>query len=134
MRYYLEMRRIFMKTAQILLGLSAGVATGLGFALMNRDKRESNQFNTQIKRPAGAESEVDREINTIKQSINDITNYISQIKSESTEFGSTIGDEVKTMIGDFKSDINPNIEKLQSHIENLQNRGEEISKTFEKDK
>ncbi|RIL47389.1 YtxH domain-containing protein, partial [Staphylococcus equorum] len=27
-----------------------------------------------------------------------------------------------------------NIEKLQSHIENLQNRGEEISKTFEKDK
>lgn len=28
-----------MKTAQILLGLGAGVATGLGVALMNRDKR-----------------------------------------------------------------------------------------------
>lgn len=28
----LEMRRIFMKTAQILLGLGAGVATGLGVA------------------------------------------------------------------------------------------------------
>lgn len=38
------------------------------------------------------------------------------------------------MIGDFKSDINPNIEKLQSHIENLQNRGEEITNGFEKDK
>ena len=38
------------------------------------------------------------------------------------------------MIGDFKSDIDPNIENLQSHIENLQNRGEEISKAFEKDK
>ena len=28
-----------MKTAQILLGISAGVATGLGVALMNRDKK-----------------------------------------------------------------------------------------------
>lgn len=65
--------------------------------------------------------------------MNDIANYISQIKTESTEFGSSIGDEVKTMIGDFKSDINPNIENLQSHIENLQNRGEEISKAFDKD-
>ncbi|MBF0814284.1 MULTISPECIES: YtxH domain-containing protein [Staphylococcus] len=122
-----------MKTAQILLGLGAGVATGLGVALMNRDKKDSNEFIEHAKKPVGAESEFDREINTIKQSINDITNYIAQIKSESTEFGSSIGDEVKTMIGDFKSDIDPNIEKLQSHIENLQNRGEEITKAFEKD-
>ncbi|SCS34756.1 YtxH domain-containing protein [Staphylococcus caeli] len=123
-----------MKTAQILLGLGAGIATGVGVALMNRDKKDSNQFSARDKRPAGAESEVDREINTIKQSINDIANYVAQIKTESTEFGTSIGDEVKTMIGDFKSDINPNIENLQSHIENLQNRGEEISKAFEKDK
>lgn len=122
-----------MKTAQILLGLGAGVATGLGVALMNHDKKDSNEFIEHAKKPVGAESEFDREINTIKQSINDITNYIAQIKSESTEFGSSIGDEVKTMIGDFKSDIDPNIEKLQSHIENLQNRGEEITKAFEKD-
>ncbi|MDW8542506.1 YtxH domain-containing protein [Staphylococcus sp. KG4-3] len=122
-----------MKTAQILLGLGAGVATGLGVALMNRDKKDSNEFIEHAKKPVGAEPEFDREINTIKQSINDITNYIAQIKSESTEFGSSIGDEVKTMIGDFKSDIDPNIEKLQSHIENLQNRGEEITKAFEKD-
>ncbi|NWK83659.1 YtxH domain-containing protein [Staphylococcus sp. GSSP0090] len=122
-----------MKTAQILLGLGAGVATGLGVALMNRDKKDSNLNTARAQKPTGAESEVDREINTIKQSVNDIANYISQIKTESTEFGSSIGDEVKTMIGDFKSDINPNIENLQSHIENLQNRGEEISKAFEKD-
>lgn len=122
-----------MKTAQILLGLGAGVATGLGVALMNRDKKDSNEYNEHAKKPVGAESEFNREINTIKQSINDITNYIAQIKSEGTEFGSSIGDEVKTMIGDFKSDINPNIEKLQSHIENLQNRGDEITKAFEKD-
>ena len=117
-----------MKTAQILLGLGAGVATGLGVALMNRD-----EYVEHAKKPVGAESEFDREITTIKQSINDITNYIAQIKSEGTEFGSSIGDEVKTMIGDFKSDIDPNIDKLQSHIENLQNRGEEITKAFEKD-
>lgn len=122
-----------MKTAQILLGLGAGVATGLGVALMNRDKKDSSLNTARAKKPTGAESEVDREINTIKQSVNDIANYISQIKTESTEFGSSIGDEVKTMIGDFKSDINPNIENLQSHIENLQNRGEEISKAFGKD-
>ena len=28
-----------MKTAQLLLGLGAGVATGIGVALMNRDKK-----------------------------------------------------------------------------------------------
>lgn len=122
-----------MKTAQILLGLGAGVATGLGVALMNRDKKDSNEYIEHSKKPVGAESEFNREINTIKQSINDITNYIAQIKSEGTEFSSSIGDEVKTMIGDFKSDIDPNIEKLQSHIENLQNRGDEITKAFEKD-
>ncbi|AYX90181.1 YtxH domain-containing protein [Staphylococcus cohnii] len=123
-----------MKTAQLLLGLGAGVATGIGVALMNRDKKNSSQYVTEARKPTGAESEFDREINTIKQNVNDIVNYIAQIKSESTEIGSTIGDEVKTMIGDFKSDIDPNIENLQSHIENLQNRGEEISKAFEKDK
>ena len=123
-----------MKTAQLLLGLGAGVATGIGVALMNRDKKNSNQFEAEARRPTGAESEFDKEINTIKQSVNDIVTYISQIKSESTEFGSSIGDEVKEMIGSFKADINPNIERIQSHVENLQNRGEEISKTFEKDK
>ena len=44
-------------------------------------------------------------------------NYGVQIKNESAEFGSSIGGEIKSLLGNFKSDINPNIERLQSHIE-----------------
>lgn len=121
-----------MKAVQLLLGASAGIATSLGVVLMNRNRKNAPVSHAQAKQPVGAESELDREINTIKQSINDIKNYAVQIKSESTAFGSSIGDEVKELIGNFKSDINPNIERIQSNIENLQNRGEEISKTFEK--
>src|SRR5699024_383400 len=56
--------------------LGAGVATGIGVALMNRDKKNSNQYVTEARKPTGAESEFDREINTIKQNVNDIVNYI----------------------------------------------------------
>ncbi|MCD8906136.1 YtxH domain-containing protein [Staphylococcus arlettae] len=123
-----------MKVAQVLLGLGAGVATGVGVVLMNRENKTQNQLTGNQVKPTGADSELSREVDSIKQNINDITNYVAQIKSESTEFGSSIGYEVKEMIGSFKADINPNIERIQSHVENLQNRGEEISKTFEKDK
>ena len=123
-----------MKVAQVLLGLGAGVATGVGVVLMNRENKTQNQLTGNQVKPTGADSELSREVDSIKQNINDITNYVAQINSESTEFGSSIGDEVKEMIGSFKADINPNIERIQSHVENLQNRGEEISKTFEKDK
>ena len=52
----------------------------------------------------------------MKQSFNDILNYGSQIKNESIEFGSSIGEEFKGLIGNFKSDINPNIRKItKSH-------------------
>ena len=42
----------------------------------------------------------------MKQTFNDILNYGSQIKNESVEYGSSIGDEFKELIGNFKSDIN----------------------------
>ena len=110
-----------MKVAQVLLGLGAGVATGVGVVLMNRENKTQNQLTGNQVKPTGADSELSREVDSIKQNINDITNYVAQIKSESTEFGSSIGDEVKEMIGSFKADINPNIERIQSHVENLQN-------------
>ena len=54
------------------------------------------------------------------------------MKNDGVQQGSDIANEFKTLIGDFKSDINPNIEKLKSHIENLQNRGEELVIHFQK--
>lgn len=52
----------------------------------------------------------------MKQSFNDILNYGSQIKNESIEFGSSIGEEFKGLIGNFKSDINPNIENYKATL------------------
>lgn len=95
---------------------------------------ESVKNNTiDAKEPTGSRSELEREIESLKRNFFNIIDYGKQVKNDGVSYGSEIGDEFKTLIGDFKSDINPNIEKLQSHIENLQNRGEEISNTFSKD-
>lgn len=123
-----------MKVTRVLFGIGVGVAAGFAVSLRNRDDKSVKNNTIDGGQPTGAQSELQRELETMKQSFNDILNYSSQIKNEGTEFGSSIGDEIKTLIGNFKSDINPNIEKLQSHIENLQNRGEEISNTFSKEK
>ena len=123
-----------MKVTRILFGLGVGAAAGFAVALRNRDDHSVKHNTIDASQPTGAQSELEREIETMKQTFNDILDYGSQIKNESVEYGSSIGDEFKELIGNFKSDINPNIEKLQTHIENLQNRGEDISNAFSKDK
>ncbi|MDU3979260.1 MAG: YtxH domain-containing protein [Staphylococcus epidermidis] len=112
-----------MKVSRILFGLGVGAVAGFAVALRHRDNQSVKNHTIE-----------QREIENMKQSFNDILNYGSQIKNESIEFGSSIGEEFKGLIGNFKSDINPNIEKLQSHIENLQNRGEDISNNLSNDK
>ena len=112
-----------MRALQITLGLAAGVATGLGVALMKRDSGTRIESTT-VEKP---KSDLENEINNIKRSFSDILSYVNDIKTESQTVAGSIGDEVKTMIGEFQSDIDPNIKRLQSHIENLQNRGEEIT-------
>ncbi|MBN4908275.1 YtxH domain-containing protein, partial [Staphylococcus sp. EG-SA-17] len=99
----------------------------------NRDDQSVKNNTIDAKEPTGSRSELEREIESLKRNFFNIIDYGKQVKNDGVSYGSEIGDEFKTLIGDFKSDINPNIEKLQSHIENLQNRGEEISNTFSKD-
>ncbi|BGE82092.1 gas vesicle protein-protein [Staphylococcus petrasii] len=124
-----------MKVTRVLFGIGVGVAAGVAVSWMNRDDRGVIEGDTNgAKVPTGARSELEREIESIKRSFHNIVDYSKQVKNDGVEYGSEIGDEFKALIGDFKSDINPNIEKLKSHIENLQNRGEEISNTFSKDK
>ncbi|ARJ50098.1 YtxH domain-containing protein [Staphylococcus lutrae] len=112
-----------MKIVRMTLGVIAGVATGLGVALIVKDG-QTRIANPKAERP---KSELEHEIDTMKNSIGDIKQYVAQIKNDGQRFAGSIGDEVKTMIGEFKADIDPNIKRIQSHIENLQNRGEEIS-------
>lgn len=122
-----------MKISRVLFGITAGVASGILCFLVKPwwSKRKNNTIDA--KEPTGSRSELEREIESLKRNFFNIIDYGKQVKNDGVSYGSEIGDEFKTLIGDFKSDINPNIEKLQSHIENLQNRGEEISNTFSKD-
>ena len=91
-----------MKPVQFLLGVGAGVATGVGVFLMNKQNQQDQANHTatqnQTTQPVGADAEFNRDVETIKQSITDITNYISQIKSEGKQFASTIGDDVKSTL------------------------------------
>ncbi|HDI0854272.1 TPA: YtxH domain-containing protein [Staphylococcus aureus] len=126
-----------MKASRILFGIGVGVAAGFVVALQGRDDKSVKNNTIDRTAPTGSKSELQREFETIKQSFNDILNYGVQIKNESAEFGSSIGGEIKSLLGNFKSDINPNdinpnIERLQSHIENLQNRGEDIGNEISK--
>ncbi len=90
-----------MKASRILFGIGVGVAAGFVVALQGRDDK-SVKNNTIIAAPTGSKSELQREFETIKQSFNDILNYGVQIKNESAEFGSSIGGEIKSLLGNFK--------------------------------
>lgn len=121
-----------MKASRILFGIGVGVVAGFVVALQGRDDKSVKNNTIDRTTPTGSKSELQREFETIKQSFNDILNYGVQTKNESAEFGSSIGGEIKSLLGNFKSDINPNIERLQSYIENLQNRGEDIGNEISK--
>ena len=67
-------------------------------------------------------------MNQLKIEADEVKSSFLKTKHESQEVFSSLGDEIKTMINNFQADINPNIENIQGHIENVSNRGEEISK------
>ena len=109
-----------MKASRILFGIGVGVAAGFVVALQGRDDdKVSRTTRSIVPFPHWFKTNYNVNFETIKQSFNDILNHGVQIKNESAEFGSSIGGEIKSLLGNFKSDINPNIERLQSHIENF---------------
>ncbi|EKU46574.1 hypothetical protein [Staphylococcus massiliensis] len=115
-----------MKAVRILLGLGAGLATGLGVSLMKRDylpyTNAANAPTTSNQQP----SETEKEFDFIKANVNNIVDNVNKIQTEGKTLGSTLGEEVKTMIEAFKSDIDPNINNLKTHVEDLKSRGEVI--------
>ncbi|MGV3043067.1 YtxH domain-containing protein [Staphylococcus rostri] len=112
-----------MNAAKITLGLAAGIATGVSLVLMERQKETSRTLNLSENTPA----EISDELDTMKSQIHQIKNHAVTIKEDGTEFAKSIGGDIKTSIGEFKADITPNIQRLQQYLENIQNRGEEIT-------
>lgn len=123
-----------MKATRIIFGLGVGIAAGVAITFLNRDNQSVKNATIDAKEPTGTNSELEREIENLKHNVYNVIDYTKQIKNESTAYASSIGDEIKSLIGNFKADINPNIEQLQSHIENLQNRGQQISEELSSDK
>ncbi|ARJ08998.1 YtxH domain-containing protein [Staphylococcus lugdunensis] len=123
-----------MKATRIIFGLGVGIAAGVAVTFLNRDNQSVKNATIDAKEPTDTNSELEREIENLKHNVYNVIDYTKQIKNESTAYASSIGDEIKSLIGNFKADINPNIEQLQSHIENLQNRGQQISEELSSDK
>lgn len=123
-----------MKATRIIFGLGVGIAACVAVTFLNRDNQSVKNATIDAKEPTGTNSELEREIENLKHNVYNVIDYTKQIKNESTAYASSIGDEIKSLIGNFKADINPNIEQLQSHIENLQNRGQQISEELSSDK
>ena len=123
-----------MKATRIIFGLGVGIAAGVAVTFLNRDNQSVKNATIDAKEPTGTNSELEREIENLKHNVYNVIDYTKKIKNESTAYASSIGDEIKSLIGNFKADINPNIEQLQSHIENLQNRGQQISEELSSDK
>lgn len=113
-----------MKLANITLGLAVGVLTGVSLVL---SERQQPSLGTKAQVDHKATSDISSELDLMSLQMSDIKTNAVTIKEDGTEFAKTIGDDIKKIIGEFKADITPNIERLQGHIENLQNRGEEMT-------
>jgi len=63
-----------------------------------------------------------------------IKEYVLKTKDESQIAIQSLSEEIKTMISQFKADIDPNIDRIQKNIENISNRGNEIQKEIQNTK
>lgn len=113
-----------MKLKNTAVGFFVGLTGGALIAMLNAPK-SGNELQQSLKDSSGS---FKSQMNQLKVEADDVKSSFLKTKHESQEVFSDLGDEIKTMISNFQADINPNIEHLQGHVENIQNRGDEITK------
>lgn len=119
-----------MKFSRLAIGVGVGLVTGFTTAILNTD-RSGDALKTDLKSTTDG-SKI--QLNEIKDNAVEIRNYVLKTKDESQIAIQSLSEEVKTMINEFKADINPNIEQIQKNIENISNRGNEIQKEIQNTK
>ncbi|WP_239741020.1 YtxH domain-containing protein [Mammaliicoccus sp. M-M45] len=119
-----------MKFSRLAIGVGVGLVTGFTTAILNTD-RSGDTLKTDLKSTTDG-SKI--QLNEIKDNAVEIKNYVLKTKDESQIAIQSLSEEVKTMINEFKADINPNIEQIQKNIENISNRGNEIQKGIQNTK
>lgn len=119
-----------MKFSRLAIGVGVGLVTGFTTAILNTD-RSGDTLKTDLKSTTDG-SKI--QLNEIKDNAVEIKNYVLKTKDESQIAIQSLSEEVKTMINEFKADINPNIEHIQKNIENISNRGNEIQKEIQNTK
>ncbi|MEB5684933.1 YtxH domain-containing protein [Mammaliicoccus lentus] len=119
-----------MKFTRFALGVGVGLATGFATAILNTDC-SGDALRTDLKSTADG-SKV--QINEIKDNVAEIKEYVLKTKDESQIAIQSLSEEIKTMISQFKADIDPNIDRIQKNIENISNRGNEIQKEIQNTK
>lgn len=107
-----------MKLKNIGVGFAVGITGGMLISFLNAPK-SGKELQLSLK---SGSSDLKSQVDQLKIEGEDIKNSFLTTKHESSEVFSTLGDEVKTMISNFQSDINPNIERLQGNIENITNK------------
>lgn len=113
-----------MKFKNIMVGFAVGVTGGMLVSFLNAPK-SGTELQQSLKNESG---NFKSQMNQLKVEADEVKSSFLKTKHESQEVFNSLGDEIKTMINNFQADINPNIENIQGHIENVSNRGEEISK------
>lgn len=109
-----------MKLKNIGVGFAVGVTGGMLISFLNAPK-SGKELQQSLKTGS---NDLKSQMDQLKIEGGEIKNSFLKTKHESSEVFSTLGDEVKSMISNFQADINPNIERLQSNIENISNKAD----------
>lgn len=109
-----------MKLKNIGVGFAVGVTGGMLISFLNAPK-SGKELQQSLKTGS---NDLKSQMDQLKIEGEEIKNSFLKTKHESSEVFTTLGDEVKSMISNFQADINPNIERLQSNIENISNKAD----------